>query len=189
MICFVTDVCPSGIVITTSIGTTLSSSNIKVLTKLTVVSRITGVLFVTTTLAITLPDIIVTSIERSNTNIGVDGVGVGVLVGVTVGVTLGVGVGSCVVVVVTISNVKSSTSQKSSPQSGQSGLNILNLSFNTLKLCLTSSPLNGSTYILNCDIAPSKVPPNSFSNKIFVVNPENVVPLNVDVGNDSGSCV
>ena len=69
--------------------------------------------------------------------------GVIVFVGVTDGVTLGVGVGPLIV------KVKSSTGQKFSPQSGQSGLNISNVSFNKLKLCLTSGADNGETYILN----------------------------------------
>ena len=68
-------------------------------------------------------------------------------------------------------NVKSPTGQKFSPQSGQSGLNILKSSFNNLKLCLTSGADNGDTYILNWEIPPSKVPPKFCSNNILVVNP------------------
>jgi hypothetical protein len=82
---------------------------------------------------------------------------VGVIVGVTDGVTVFVGVTDGVTVFVGVTdgvgplivNVKSSTGQNSSPQSGQSGLNILNVSFNRLKLCFTSGADNGETYILN----------------------------------------
>ena len=72
-------------------------------------------------------------------------VGVIVTVGVGVGVSVlvGVGVGPLIV------NVKLSTGQKFSPQSGQSGLNISKVSFNRLKLCFTSGADNGEIYILN----------------------------------------
>ena len=88
---------------------------------------------------------------------GKDGVGVGVLVGVTVGVLVGVGdtdivvvvvvTGSIVVVVVVTSDivyVKSLGAQVTVVQTGQSGSNIENVSFNNLKLCLTSGADNGS---------------------------------------------
>ena len=74
-------------------------------------------------------------------------VGVIVLVGVTVGVMVFVGVTLGVGSITSYS--KSFTSQTTGLQSGQSGSNILNLSFNILKLCFISGAVNGSTYILN----------------------------------------
>ena len=66
-------------------------------------------------------------------------VGVTVTVGVIVAVIVGVGVGDWVL------NWKSFGSQTSGLQSGQSGLNIENLSFKILKLCLISGAVNGET--------------------------------------------
>ena len=72
-------------------------------------------------------------------------------------------------------------------QSGQSGLNILNFSFNKRKLCLTSGADNGVVYILNCEIPPSNVPAKFCSIKMLVLSPDNDEPLNTLFGNDSGS--
>ena len=94
-------------------------------------------------------------------------VGVTVLVGVTVGVTVGVAVSVVVNVGVSVEvgvNVlvdvfvgvgvgkilyEKSLSKHGILQLGQSGLNKLNLVFNTSKLCLISGADNGETYILN----------------------------------------
>jgi hypothetical protein len=78
--------------------------------------------------------------------------GIVVVVVVTGIVVVVVVIGIVVVVVVEIFPivyVKSSGGQISVLQSGQSGLNILNVFFNILKLCLTSGADNGVTYILN----------------------------------------
>ena len=55
-------------------------------------------------------------------------------------------------------------------------------------MCFISGYDNGLVYILNCDIPPSKVPPNVGSNKMFVVNADNEVPDKVLLGITSGSC-
>ncbi|NDG65296.1 MAG: hypothetical protein EBY29_17835 [Planctomycetes bacterium] len=89
-------------------------------------------------------------------DVGVEvSIGVGEIV--EVGVTEGLGVFVIVGVIVTVGVfvgvdmfiVKVSIAQSIKKQSGQSGLNMLNLSFNNLKLCLISGADNGSTYILN----------------------------------------
>ena len=72
-------------------------------------------------------------------------------------------------------------------QLGQSGLNKLNLVWSNSKLCFTSGADNGETYILNCEIPPSKVPAKLGSIKMFVVSAESDVPLNTLFGNKSGS--
>ena len=127
------------------------------------------------------------------------GVGVGVGVGEYVVVVV---VGECVVVVVVVKfevvvvvvssdilYVKSLGKQTDVEQSGQSGLNILKIFFNKLKLCFTSGADNGVTYILNCEIAPSKVPAKFCSINILVFNPLNVVPDKSLIGKFSGSCI
>jgi hypothetical protein len=114
-------------------------------------------------------------------------VGVGVAVGVTVsvgvivfvGVFVGVGVGKIVYV--------KSSSKHVILQLGQSGLNKLNFVFSNSKLCFTSGADKGETYILNCEIPPSKVPAKLGSIKMFVVSDDNEVALKTLLGNNSGS--
>jgi hypothetical protein len=121
---------------------------------------------------------------------------VGVFVGVGVFVTVDVGVGVGVLVLVgvgvgvagAITNVKSLVVQAETLQSGQSGLNIWNWVILNSKLCLTSGADKGSTYILNCETAPSKVPAKFCSKSMLVVNPLNDVPEKSIVGKHSGSC-
>ena len=57
-----------------------------------------------------------------------------------------------------ISYEKSSVSHGYIKQSGQSGLNIPKKGLFILKLCLISGEDKGSTYILNCEMPPSKDP-------------------------------
>lgn len=109
-------------------------------------------------------------------------VGVVVLVGVTLGVTVLVGV---VVGVGCGDGVKTTTGSLS----GLNGSINPYLVFNILKLCLICPAFNGSTYILNALKSPTKLPPNSFSRIMFVVNPEYDVLFNISVGNSSGSCI
>ena len=99
-------------------------------------------------------------------------VGVMVLVGVLVGVGCGDG-------------VKAATGSLS----GLNGSINPYLVFNILKLCLICPAFNGSTYILNVLKSPTKLPPNSFSRIMFVVNPEYDVLFSISVGDSSGSCI
>jgi hypothetical protein len=111
------------------------------------------------------------------------GVAVGVIVkvfdGVLVGVFVGVGVGN-------MEYVKS-FSKQGILQLGQSGLNKLNFVFSNSKLCFTSGADKGETYILNCEIPPSKVPAKLGSINMFVVSDDNEVALKTLFGNNSGS--
>ncbi len=85
--------------------------------------------------------------------------------------------------------VKSLGKQNTVLQSGQSGFNILNVSFNIKKLCFTSGADNGSTYILNCEIPPSNVPAKFCSNNMFVCKPAKDVVFNNSVEKHSGSWI
>ena len=100
---------------------------------------------------------------------------------ITINLTKGVEVGY------TISYEKSSVSHESIKQFGQSGLNILKVVLLILKLCLISGEERGSTYILNCEIPPSKDPAKFCSINILVLNPLKVVPLKSEFGKHSGS--
>lgn len=119
-------------------------------------------------------------------------VGVVVLVGVTLGVVVLVGVMLGVTVLVGVvvgvgcgDGVRTTTGSLS----GLNGSINPYLVFNILKLCLICPAFNGSTYILKALKSPTKLPPNSFSRIMFVVNPEYDVLFNISVGNSSGSCI
>ena len=135
--------------------------------------------------------VVVGVIDKDIEIVGVT-VGVVVLVGVTLGVFVVVGVTLGVTVLVGVLVGVGCGDGVKATIGSLSGLNgSINpyLVFNILKLCLICPAFNGSTYILNALKSPTKLPPNSFSRIMFVVNPEYDVLFNISVGDNSGSCI
>ena len=120
------------------------------------------------------------------------GVSVFVGVGVFVGVSVGVGVFVGVILAVGVGDDSINSNSKShgsitSVQFKHQKSNRLNLFFKILKLCWICGADKGSTYIRNCEIAPSKVPAKFGSINMSVDKPDKLVPDNVELGINSGS--